>query len=210
MRGVGLESTPSGWCVSGPVNAWKSPCSLAPIVTDNQCEGRRGGLYPVGVMRFWACQRTKKPLELSSHCDRQPEWGVLGWNLPRRGGVYLGLSTLEKPLAWSLALILTDNQSEGRWGGINPARVVCKWAWQRSKSPWSLALIVTDNQSEGCWAGIYPARVVCLWAWKRWKKPLQLSSHPDRQPERGALGQTRPRQGSVSLGLKTLEKAPAA
>ncbi len=98
-------------------------------------------------MRFWACQRTTKPLQLSSHCDRQPEWGVLGWNLPHRGGVYLGLSTLEKPLAWSLALILTDNQSEGRWGGINPARVVCKWAWQRSKSPCELRHLSLQNLS---------------------------------------------------------------
>ncbi len=334
--------------------AWqrsKSPWSLALIVTDNQSEGCWAGIYPVGVMRFWACQRMKKPLQLSSHRDRQPVWGVLGWNLPRRGGVYLGLSTLEKPLAWSLALIVTDNQSEGRWGGINPARVVCKWAWQRSKSPcelrhlslqnlspqkytfgeiatprqngssyrahlqdrgrirnsprdgvpsparpgtskrvvlmakartgylvvffgrnsprvwaktvgservsprrtrlspkdpgasspplvnprqippgsaglgwiyparvmciwawqrskrpWSLALILTDNQSEGCCAGIYPVGVMRFWACQRMKKPLQLSSHRDRQPEWGASGWTLPRQSHVSLGLATLEK----
>ncbi len=49
---------------------------------------------------------------------------------------------------WSLALIVTDNQSEGRRGGLYPARVMCPWAWQRSKSPWSLALTLTDNQSE--------------------------------------------------------------
>ncbi len=100
---------------------------------------------------------------------------MLGWNLPRRGGVYLDLSTLEKPLAWSLALTVTDNQSEGRWGGIYPARVVCKWAWQRSKSPWSLALIVTDNQSEGCWAGIYPVGVMRFWACQRSKSPCSLA-----------------------------------
>ncbi len=168
-----LESTPSGWCVSGPVNAWKSPCSFALIVTDNQSEGRWGRLDPARVVCLWAWKRSKKPLELSSHPDRQPERGVLCWNLPRRGDAFLGLSTHEK-------------------------------------APCSLALIVTDNQSEGRWGRLDPARVVCLWAWKRSKKPLQLSSHPDRQPERGALGQTRPRQGSVSLGLKTLEKAPAA
>ncbi len=51
---------------------------------------------------------------------------------------------------------MTDNQSEGRRGGLHPARVMCPWAWQRSKSPWSLALIVTDNQSEGRRGGIYP------------------------------------------------------
>ncbi len=40
----------------------------------------------------------EKPLELSSHPDRQPERGALGWNLPPPGGVYMGLATLEKPL----------------------------------------------------------------------------------------------------------------
>ncbi len=84
---------------------------------------------------------------------------------------------------WSLALIVTDNQSEGRRGGLHPARVMCPWAWQRSKSPWSLALIVTDNQSEGRRGGIYPVGVMRFWAWQRSKKPLELSSHRDRQPE---------------------------
>ncbi len=142
--------------------------------------------------------------------DRQPEWGELGWNLPRQGGVFLGLATLEKAHGawlsswpttrvrgvgadstppgwcvsgpgnarkspWSLALIVTDNQSEGRWGRLNPTRVMCFWAWQRSKSPWSLALIVTDNQSEGRWGGIYPARLTCPWAWQRSKKPWSLA-----------------------------------
>ncbi len=65
-------------------------------MTENQSEGRRGGIHPVGVMRFWACQRSKKPLELSSHRDRQPERGALGWNLPRQGDVSLGLAKLEK------------------------------------------------------------------------------------------------------------------
>ncbi len=171
-RGLGWIYPASVMCIW----AWqrsKRPWSLAPIVTDNQSEGCCAGIYPVGVMRFWACQRMKKPLQLSSHRDRQPEWGVLCWNLPRQG--------------WCVS------------GPVN--------AW---KSPCSLALIVTDNQSEGRWGRLDPARVVCLWAWKRSKKPLQLSSHRDRQPEWGALGQTRPRQGGVSLGLKTLEKAPAA
>ncbi len=40
----------------------------------------------------------EKPLELSSHPDRQPERGALGWNLPLQDGVYMGLATLEKPL----------------------------------------------------------------------------------------------------------------
>ncbi len=62
------------------------------------------------------------------------------------------------------------------------------WACQRTKRPWSLALIVTDNQSEGCWAEIYPVGVMRFWACQRTKKPLRLGSHPDRQPERGALG----------------------
>ncbi len=66
-------------------------------------------------MRFWACQRSKKPLELSSHRDRQPERGALGWNLPRQGDVSLGLATLEKA-PWSLALTVTDYQSEVRRG----------------------------------------------------------------------------------------------
>ncbi len=67
---------------------------------------------------------------------------------------------------------MTDYQSEVRRGGLYPARVVCIWAWQRSKSPWSLALIVTDNQSQGRRGGLYPARVMCPWAWKpvSWKK----------------------------------------
>ncbi len=89
---------------------------------------------------------------------------------------------------------------------IYPARVMCPWAWQRSKSPWSLALTVTDNQSEGRWAGIYPARAMCPWAWQCSKKTLELSSHRDRQPEWGASGWTLSRQSDVSLGLAMLEK----
>ncbi len=53
--------------------------------------------YPARVMCPWAWQRSKKPLELSSHRDRQPERGASGWNPPRRGDTFLGLSTLEKP-----------------------------------------------------------------------------------------------------------------
>ncbi len=92
---------------------------------------------------------------------------------------------------------MTDNQCEGRRGGLYPVGVMRFWAWQCSKRPWSLALIVTDNQSEGCWAGIYPVEVMRFWACQRMKKPLQLSSHRDRQPERGALGWNQPRQGGV-------------
>ncbi len=65
---------------------------------------------------------------------------------------------------------------------------------------------MTDNQSEGRWAGIYPARAMCPWAWQRSKKPLELSSHRDRQPEKGASGWTLSRQSDVPLGLSTLEK----
>ncbi len=132
-----MDFTPPGWCVSGPGNARKSPWSLALIVTDNQSEGRRGGLYPARVVCIWAWQRSKSP--------------------------------------WSLALTVTDNQSEGRRGGLYPARVMCPWACQRSKSPWSLALILTDNQSEGRWGGIYPSRMVCIWAWQRSKSPWSLT-----------------------------------
>ncbi len=57
----------------------------------------------------------------------------------------LGLATLGKAPG-DLALILTDNQSEVRRGGLYPPGWLCIWAWQRSKSPWSLALTVTDKQ----------------------------------------------------------------
>ncbi len=76
VRGVGVDFTPPEWCVPGPGNATKSPWSLALIVTDNQSGGVRGGIStPVGVMRFWAWQRSKKPLELSSHrCNTLSTW----------------------------------------------------------------------------------------------------------------------------------------
>ncbi len=96
---------------------------------------------------------------------------------------------------------MTDNQSEGRWGGINPARVVCKWAWQRSKSPCSLALIVTDNHSEGRWGGINPARVVCKWAWQRSKSPCELRhlSLQNLSPQKYTFGKiATPRQNGSS------------
>ncbi len=51
----------------------EKPLELALTVTDKQSEGRRGGLYPARVVCIWAWQRSKKPLELSSHRDRQPE-----------------------------------------------------------------------------------------------------------------------------------------
>ncbi len=47
---------------------------------------------------------------------------------------------------WSLALIVTDNQSEGRRGGIYPVGVMRFGPGNARKRPWSLALIVTDNQ----------------------------------------------------------------
>ncbi len=39
---------------------------------------------------------------------------------------------------WSLALIVTDNQSKWRWGTLDPTRVMCFWAWQCSKKPLEL------------------------------------------------------------------------
>ncbi len=50
-------------------------------MTDNQSEGHRGGIHPVGVMRFWACQRSKSPRSLALILtDNQSE--------VRRGGIY--------------------------------------------------------------------------------------------------------------------------
>ncbi len=50
-------------------------------MTDNQSEGHRGGIHPVGVMRFWACQRSKSPWSLAlTVTDNQSEG--------RRGGLY--------------------------------------------------------------------------------------------------------------------------
>ncbi len=50
-------------------------------MTDNQSEGPRGGIYPVGVMRFWAWQRSKSPRSLAlTVTDNQSEG--------RRGGLY--------------------------------------------------------------------------------------------------------------------------
>ncbi len=60
----------------------------------------------------WAWQRSKKPLELSSHRDRQPERGASGWNPPV--GVMRFWACQRSKSPRSLALILTDNQSEGR------------------------------------------------------------------------------------------------
>ncbi len=68
-------------------------------MTDNQSEGHRGGIHPVGVMRFWACQRSKSPRSLALTVTDK-ERGRR-WTLPRQGGVYLGLATLEKPLELS-------------------------------------------------------------------------------------------------------------
>ncbi len=68
------------------------------LTTRNLFYGCWGWTFtPPGVMCPWAWQRSKKPLELSSHRDRQPERGASGWNPPRRGDAFLGLSTLEKP-----------------------------------------------------------------------------------------------------------------
>ncbi len=57
--------------------------------------------------------------------------------------VYLGVRRGEGGWARSLpsrssALIVTDNQSKWRWGTLDPARVMCFWAWHRSKKPLEL------------------------------------------------------------------------
>ncbi len=80
---------------------------------------------------------------------------------------------------WSLALTVTDNQSEWRRGGIYPVGVMRFWAWQRSKSPWSLALTVTDNQSEGRRGGTLPCQSDVSLGLATLEKPQELSSHPD-------------------------------
>ncbi len=93
--------------------------------------------------------------------------------------VYLGVRRGEGGWARSLpsrssALIVTDNQSKGRWVTLDPARVMVYGPGNARKSPWSLALIVTDNQSKGYWGTLDPARVMCFWAWQCSKKPLEL------------------------------------
>ncbi len=70
-------------------------------MTDNQSEGHRGGIHPVGVMRFWACQRSKSPRSLALILTDNQSEVRRGGLLPRQGGVYLGLATLEKPLELS-------------------------------------------------------------------------------------------------------------
>ncbi len=140
-----MDFTPPGWCVSGPGNARKSPWSLALIVTDNQSEGRRGGLYPTRVMCPRAWQRSKSPWSLALIVTNNQSEVRRGGLYPARVVCIWAWQRSKSP--WSLALILTDNQSEGRWGGIYPSRMVCIWAWQRSKSPWSL----TKKIPVFCW-----------------------------------------------------------
>ncbi len=76
--------------------------------------------------------------------------------------VYLGVRRGEGGWARSLpsrssALIVTDNQSKGRWVTLDPARLMVSGPGNARKSPWSLALIVTDNQSKWCWGTLDPA-----------------------------------------------------
>ncbi len=101
---------------------------------------------------------------------------------------------------------LTDNQSEGSWAGIYPARVVCFWAWQCLKKPMELDSH-RDRQPE--WGALGQTQLhqgdVSL-GLATLEKTLELSSHHDRQPERGALGWSLPHQGGVYLGLAMLEK----
>ncbi len=88
---------------------------------------------------------------------------------PQRPGSEGGWA--RSPLSRSLAFVVTENRSKVVVVDFYPARVMCPWARQCSKSPWSLALIVTDNQNEGRQGGIYPARVMCPWAWQCSKAP---------------------------------------
>ncbi len=93
--------------------------------------------------------------------------------------VYLGVRRGEGSWARSLpsrssALIVTDNQSKGRWVTLDPARVMVSGPGNARKSSWSLALIVTDNQSKWRWGTLDPAGVMCIWAWQCSKKPLEL------------------------------------
>ncbi len=60
--------------------------------------------------------------------------------------VYLGVRRGEGSWARSLpsrssALIMTDNQSKWRWGTLDPAGVMCFWAWQCSKKPLELCYL---------------------------------------------------------------------
>ncbi len=92
-------------------------------------------------MCFWAWHRSKKPLELSFHRYGEPSIpGVRGvgveWTPPGRSVSGPGIA---RKSPWSLDFIVTENQSKGRWGGLDPARVMCLWAWHRSKKPLELS-----------------------------------------------------------------------
>ncbi|KAF4094578.1 hypothetical protein G5714_024710 [Onychostoma macrolepis] len=128
----------------------------------------------------------EKPLELSCDRYREPDQGALGEN--------------------------QNSWSEGRQGALGqcPPRQGDVSLGLAPKSPWSLAVTVTENRTKGRWGSAHPARETCLWAWRRSKKPLELSCDRYREPDQGALGQCPPRQGDVSLGLASLEKAPGA
>ncbi len=194
-RGVGVESTPpemciwvwqrskSPWSLASPWPttrargvgvmrfwAWqrsKSPWSLALIVTDNQSEGRRGGLYPARVMSLGLAM-LEKPMELSSHPDRQPEWGASGWTLPSQGGVSLGLATLEKPLELSSH---RDRQPEwGASGWTLPRQSDVSLGLATLKKPLELSSH-RDRQPEwGASGWKYPVGVISFWACQRSKK----------------------------------------
>ncbi|KAF4094605.1 hypothetical protein G5714_024654 [Onychostoma macrolepis] len=113
---------------------------------------------------------------------------------------------------WSLAFIVRENRQFLEGAGVvptPPGRRVSGPGVAR-KSPWSLAVTVTENRTKGRWGSAHPTRETCLWAWRRSKKPLELSCDRYREPDQGALGQCPPRQGDVSLGLASLEKAPGA
>ncbi len=81
------------------------------LTTRNLFYGCWGGHLPRQSDAFLGLATLEKPLELSSHRDRQPEWGASGWTLPRQSDVSLGLATLEKPMELSSH---RDRQPE--WG----------------------------------------------------------------------------------------------
>ncbi len=141
VRGRGVVQTPPGLSVSGPGIARKSPWSLDFIVTENQSKGRWGGLDPARVMCLWAWHRSKKPLELSFHRYGEPSIpGVRGRGVvPTPPGRRVSGHGVARKSPWSLDFIVTENQSKGRWGGLDPARVMCLWAWHRSKKPLELS-----------------------------------------------------------------------
>ncbi len=141
VRGAGVERTLPGRSVSGPGIARKSLWSSAFIVTENRSKGRRGRLDPARAMCFWAWHRSKKPLELSCHRYGEPSIpGVRGAGVERTPpGRSVSGPGIARKSPWSSAFIVTENQSKGRRGRLDPTRAMCFWAWHRSKKPLELS-----------------------------------------------------------------------